>query len=278
MRRSLLTPRRALVLVTAVLLVTSLLPLRVISWVGNPGRDVVAAVQMPVTVPLKSLGDAVRRPTPVQLDIADEHHPGHARLYIEQLEQEVQQLRRENEALQQVRGVLDEDRPMRALLARVGSVSGDRLNPTLRINRGSRDGVARGQAVVTQFILAGEIERAGPVSADVRLFTAAESRLQVRIIPPNPTATDRRYSAWMEIQDDGQTFLIEAERDDPVEEGDWAHLADDRWPREARGFVVAQVTDVRPDPSDPHRLKRVTLSPAVDLTALRQVTVLVPEE
>ncbi|MFA9478715.1 rod shape-determining protein MreC [Phycisphaerales bacterium AB-hyl4] len=277
MRRSLLTPRRALVLVTAVLLVTSLLPLRVVSWVGNPAREVVAAVQMPVTVPLKSIGDAVRRPTPVQLDVADEHHPGHARLYIERLEQEVEQLRRENQALQQVRGVLGEERSVQALLARVGGVSGDRLNPTLRINRGSRDGVGRGQAVVSGFTLVGEIERAGPVSADVRLFTAAETRLQVRIIPSDPTAEERRYTAWMDIQDGGSVFVIEAERGDPVEAGDWAHLADERWPREARGFVVAQVIDARPDPSDPHRLMRVTLSPAVDLMALRQVTVLVPE-
>lgn len=278
MRRSLLTRRRALVLIAALLVAVSLLPARVVDTVAGPPGKLVAAALMPFTVPLKTMADSLRRPTAIELGIEDEHHPGQTKLYIEQLEIELAELRRENRALRQVEAVLGEGRGVRQVPARVGRYSGDRVNPTLTINRGTSQGVAVGQVVVTGFSLVGEVEQAGPVTATVRLFTAAESRLQVRLVPPVVGEPPHRVGAWMQVEEDGERFVIEVDRDSPVAVGDLAHLEDSRWPREAQGFVVAQVVTVRPDPRDPHMRRVVLLEPIVPLRSLSQVNVLVPTD
>ncbi|MEX0654560.1 MAG: rod shape-determining protein MreC [Phycisphaeraceae bacterium] len=276
MRRSLVTPRRGLVLVALLLLLASVLPGRAVSWLGNPARNLVAAALIPVELPLKRLSDTVRRPEPIEVAVDDEYHPGQAVARLRQLELTIEALRRENHALHQIKAVLGDRPDVGRVTARVSATSGDRVNPTLRINHGSRAGIARRQAVVAGFALVGEVEHAGPVHADVRLITAAETLLSVRIIPPTSAEPLRQYQASMVVNADRQSFTIKADHDEPIEVDDWAHLADDRWPREAQGFVVARVVDVRRDPDDPLRLKLATLEPIVPLLSLHQVTVLVP--
>ena len=59
-----------------------------------------------------------------------------------------------------------------------------------------------------------------------------------------------------------------------VRAGDWVVLADDKWPPELAGFRIGRVADVTPLADEPG-FARVGVEPGVDLSALREVMVLV---
>ncbi len=278
MAKRVLTPKRLLVLIAALLVLMSLLPGRVATAIASPPREVLAAVTLPVSVPLKVVSTALRRPeTGLALD--DEHHPGQGLKYRAQLEQELERLRQENRMLRQARDIVGDQAAVRLVSARVGSAStGDGVQPTLTIDRGRRHGVEAGQAVVWGFILVGQVSRAGPVTSDVGLVTAADTGLEARIVPPTRSAPARQWRGWV-AYDRRQGALI-AELDDPeqeVEAGDVAHLADISWPSPAQGFVLGRVETVQRDPGQPYLIRHAIIRPLMPLEALTQVSVLVEE-
>ena len=167
---------------------------------------------------------------------------------------------------------------MRLVNARVTAYTGAAARPVLTIDRGTRAGIQDGTVVAHGFNLVGRVVHAGPLTADVRLITHREQKLQVRLVPPGPDAEPRRVRVQIEQRDDGHTFGVQVSRSVTVEKGDLAHLADVSWPREARGFVVGQVRSVKRAPEDPYSFKNVVIEPIPPLTTLSEVTALVPME
>ncbi|MEX0884815.1 MAG: rod shape-determining protein MreC [Phycisphaeraceae bacterium] len=278
MPKRVLTPRRRLLLVAALLLVASLLPTRVATTLAAPARELLAATVLPVAVPLKTLARALRRPETPELALDDETHPGRGLQYRRQLEQEVDRLRQENQALRQVRAIVGDRPGLEAVSARVGGVSGGAgLNPTLTIDRGSQRGVARDQVVVWGFSLVGRVTRAGPLTADVGLITATDTAVSARIVPPTMDAPQRQWRGWLAYDPETQALTAEIGPDEQVEAGDLAHLDDTAWPAEAQGFVIGRVASVERDPDEPYLIRRVIVRPFLPLTSLSQVSVLVGE-
>lgn len=91
-----------------------------------------------------------------------------------------QKLENENRQLRALLGTVNEP-AARAVSARVVADSGGAFAQSVLITAGGRDGVAKGQAVVTGEGLAGRVTQAGYRSARVLLITDINSRIPVRV-------------------------------------------------------------------------------------------------
>lgn len=279
MNRPPITPRRLLFAFAVLLLISSQLPAPVATFVSHVPRSFVALLISPSTVMLRRLSVTLRPSRQNRSDSADAgdlaEQLAQARAYIDNLEQEVRELRSVNESLDQTRRFLDLG-DIRMVGGNVTAFNGDRNNPVITIDLGTDDGVRKGLAVVWRASLVGEVVQASARTADVRLIIATGMKLQVRINKPNAVGAVP-LPAFIELADDGRTFFTdEFALDAPVQVGDLVHLADDRWQFRARGFIVGQVIKAEPHPDRPLLNKRVQIQPTLPLTSLTRATVLVP--
>ena len=200
-----------------------------------------------------------------------------ARVYIDNLEQEILELRNVSESLAQIDALLDlEDINLTG--ASVQGFNGNLKNPILTIGIDPDSGVCDGLAVVWGASLVGRVVSTSANTADVQLITHAGTKLQVRIARHTPDGPTTPLTAFIEIDDDGRSFFTEEfSVDSPVAVGDLVHLADDSWPFRARGFIVGVVTEV--GKSDrPLLNSRVVIRPMLSLASLPRVVVLVPRD
>lgn len=276
-----LLPRRRTILgvVAGLCVFSSLAPPGWTAPVTGPPRAILHTLLWPVTGWLKQAGDHLRRP-PEEAGTRDPPESAMRRqyrqmlVYTRQLEQRLAEARQRIADLSRVRDRL----PLagvRLLPAPVTAWASRRGSSSLRIARGQRHGVAVGQAVADRASLVGRVSDVGGQTASVRLITAPETSLTVRIVPPTGGAVSRQAYIRMEVDDAGRSFTAQVGVDEPVEEGDLAHLADTRWPEAAQGLVVGRVTAVAPWPDDPLLYRRVTVTPEVSLPHLTRVVVLV---
>lgn len=91
-----------------------------------------------------------------------------------------QKLENENRQLRALLGTVNEPKTL-GVSARVVADSGGAFAQSVLITAGARDGVAKGQAVVTGEGLAGRVTQAGYRSARVLLITDINSRIPVRV-------------------------------------------------------------------------------------------------
>lgn len=89
----------------------------------------------------------------------------------------LQEIAHENSLLREQLG-FQKDLPLDLIGANVVSYSPDNVRRTFVINRGSRDGVQAGQAVVSSGVLVGKIERVDQATATVGLVSDPEFRIQ----------------------------------------------------------------------------------------------------
>jgi rod shape-determining protein MreC len=96
-------------------------------------------------------------------------------LRFESLEQENQRLRgvRESESASRV--------VQRSLLAEIVRVDLDPLRQRVLINKGTRDGVFRGQAAIDAAGIFGQVTRAGPISSEIILISDPEHAIPVQV-------------------------------------------------------------------------------------------------
>lgn len=292
MNRSFLTPHRWLVLIAALLLVSSFLPLdqgphraeqpqRLGSRIVHRPRALVAAAISPVTGLLHPVTTGLREQDSQRViwddweDIGARYGSALQRLHA--LERENAELKQKIMQLTQIRELFGLS-GVSLLDARVKSVSLDPLNPVLTLNRGSNNGVREHMAVASGWNLVGEVVHVGPLTSDVRLITAKGSRLRVQIAPPTADAAARTLEVQLERSDDGPWFEVRTTQQQPVAPGDVAQLTDPLWPAEATGFFVGQVTEVAPDPDDPLNFQRAIIKPIPSLTTLGRATILVPTD
>ena len=275
-----LNQRRTLMVIAAVLLISSMLPAPIATRLAHPARAVVTLALSPFTAPLKSLSDSLRdrESTPTEVGSGEDMTTqlAQAVVVIEQLDQELQAAQQQIALLTQTDEIAMEG--TRRIMARVASYSGNTVRPTITIDRGALKGIATDAPVVHGVNLIGLVERVYPTAADVELITAAGTRFQVRIRPPRVDSSGREVSEMIELSDDRSHFHVQLEQKEPVEVGDWVHLADSRWPPEAQGWVVGKVTQIRDDPENKFLFKRVIIHPMEPLGALNRVTVVVPVE
>lgn len=279
MNRPPITPKRVLITVAVLLLLSSQLPTGAATTIASIPHSFVSFVTKPAAI-LQRMSATLR---PARADAPD-FTPGgdqaeqlaQAKVYIETLEQEILELRDVSQSLAQIDALLDLG-GIRLIGANVLGFNGDLENPILTIGVGESDGLREGLAVVWGAGLVGRVVTTSQRTADVQLVTAAGTNLQVRIAKPIRDGVSEPLPAFIHVDDDGRSFYTEDFAvDAPVEVGDLVHLADDSWQFRARGFIVGVVTEAGDHPDRPYLNKYVVIRPTLPLPSLTRVAVLVP--
>ncbi len=275
MRKPVLNQQRALAVVAGLALVISLLPARLARLVSGYPRHLLAATLAPADHVLKPLADSLRRPPDLPVDLGNREEYERATQQIFELQYKLSQANQRIAELSQIRNTFRLT-GVGLLSATVTAWSANPSHPTLTVNRGSTHGLRTGLVVVRGFSLVGTITDAGPVTATVGLITATKNHLVVRIKPPASDSQPRQLTIQAHTAKTRDCFWASIGQDDPVQEGDLAHLNDDTWPPQARGFVVGTVTKIEKHPDDPILRRRLTITPIRSLAHLDAVTVIVP--
>ncbi|MFW6059675.1 MAG: rod shape-determining protein MreC [Phycisphaeraceae bacterium] len=292
MRRSLLTPKRLLVLLAVLFLFSSFLGERTAGRLSHAPRAMVNTLVSPARWSAHALSLRLRReePDPVAWDRQQMSRAELEELYgrrlreLRDLQRRHRDLRERLAQLQQIQSLAERSEQwdfsgVRYVQARVTGLTGAPNAPTLNIARGTRAGIREGAIIVRGYNLVGRVVHAGPATSEVKLITAPQTKLQATLLPP-ADATDSRDSlpVQLEVRDDGETFGVQVRRGEPVQAGDLAHLDDPRFPREAQSYIVGQVISVQRAPDDPYLFQEIVVKPILPLTGLSEVTALVPVE
>lgn len=285
MPASLLSPRRTLLVIAGLLFINSLMPTRFAIAVGKPLKALHDTVVTKVlAAPLVSMSNSIRGEPEGEINPLGsgdawtllQNELGLTLQKNRQLQTRLDEAQAQIEQLTQARSIALQG--VSLIDARVTSFSpGDGVKPMITIDRGQTRGIVKGAPVVSGFNLVGRVDAAYPVTSDVVLINAKGTKLQVSILPPLAQAP-RELNELIELSADRKTFRLTVGKEDPVEVGDLAHLADDSWPSEAIGYVVGEVTSVAPDPRDPLNRKLVVITPIKPLESLSRVMALVPLE
>lgn len=281
MNRPPINAKRVMIAATVLLLLASQLPAWLAVKVSFLPHAFIGFITKPATV-LQGFSTSIRS--------GDERTPDFsaggdltkqlvdARVYIDNLEQDIARLRNLSDNLAIINALVDTE-DISFVGAKVIGFNGNRKNPILTINIGSNNGVRDGLAVVWGADLVGKVVSTSVSTADVQLITAAGTKMQVRITRPLIDPTVVPVPAYIELSDDGRTFYTdEFPLDSPVKVGDLALLADDSWQFRARGFIVGTVVEVGPHPDRPLLNQRVVIRPNRPLASVYGVIVLVPVE
>ncbi len=281
MPRMALTRERTLLALILGLLILSQLPTKAAGVLWSEPAYLFRMILQPPAYALKRLSDKLRPPGSAELVPQDytQLKSEYERLVQQsrRLEQDLLEARQQIEQLSGVRQRFPDTR-FGLIAAAVTNWSGDPLNPTLTINRGSEDGLRVNQPVVQGLQLVGWLEQVQPRLATVRLISRPRTKMGVRLAPPR-AAESKRSPVLLELEADatGLRLMGELTKVENVKEGDWAHLHYDPYAMElARGFLVGQVEKIRPSPQDPHHRYQVVVRPVVGLAKLGYVSVVVP--
>ncbi len=280
MKRQWLNQKRVLVIVAFLLLVTSLLPGRVSSAIAYIPYQLVRAMIAPPGTMIRSIvgGDQEELDIHITEGGRDEleQRLGQAYAFIRQLELKVQNLETMIDRLTRTSERI-ELAGLRMVDARVASFSGNDSRPVIELERGSRKGIRKGQAVVHGFNLVGEVELVTAMTANVELINGVGSSLMVRLLPPSPGPAPRGgLETLIEYDPELEAFVVELGVNEDVCVDDLAHLIDSRWREESHGFIVGKVVKIDNKTDRPLLTRRVIIKPTVSLADLNRVTVLVP--
>ena len=135
-------------------------------------------------------------------------------LKAHQLDQQTVELKLENERLRHLLDFVDKQLPMRLLLARVVAVGASPHSHTLRIARGSDDGVVKGAPVIAPDGVVGTIAQLTGSYADVQLIVSPLSAV------PAVAQRTRSRSTVKGTGDIARCKLTYALRTDDLQEGD----------------------------------------------------------
>ena len=211
---------------------------------------------------------------------------------VETVEGEGRAPLREGPALDYLRALEDENRRLRGLVDQLAESQELLARPAARqvlapvltvyeggsgvsVRAGETSGVRLEDPVVVGPHLIGRVSGVAPLTCDVDAIARPGVRLEVRMVPETVTAPTREALAWVDYDEKAGGFVAELALDVPVEQGDVAHLVDERWPLLARGRIVGRVTLVDDRTSKPLLLKRVVIEPSYRVNDLRRVTIVV---
>jgi len=282
MPQSMSTSRRLLIAAGILLLVNSQLNTRYAKWLGR----VPAGIVKTVTVWPRGLihhiavGTLVEdsRTQPEGVDVQDLREDlGLSQALARALGAENDRLRRELVSFRAIGAIIDLD-GFTPLLADVTGRSTDPSNPTIGLSAGSRSGVALDQPVVVGGNLIGFVSEADIAQSTVKLITAADSTIYVRIVPIDWNTENPPQPEQLIAKHDrtGPYFYCEVQRSShSFEPGQIATVYDNLY-AQANGFTVGQVVEIVDAPDQPLLLDRIIIRPVLVPGQQREVTVLIP--
>ena len=185
------------------------------------------------------------------------------------LDQQLSELRLENERLRHLLEYTDKQAPMRLMIAKVVAVGASPHSHTLRIARGLEDGVVKGAAVIAPEGIVGTVAQLTASYADVQLIVSPLSAV------PAITQRTRSRSTVKGTGDIGRCKLEYAARSDDLQEGDALITAGGQgfFPQ---GLRIGRVTNVT---RKPHGLfLDAEVVPAIEFSRLDEVSVVVAAE
>ena len=278
MKKALLSQKRVIAALAAILFVTSLLPARFIQPVTSTPHDVVMAILTPLCAPLNALAGAIRSPADLTVMSGPDEQLQREllamRVLLKQTSNELAETRRQLHKLT----LLRRDYPLSGVpLIPAKVIESSPGNQSLSINQGKRDGVAVGMPVTDGGNLVGKISRAGTAIADVQPIVAAGTRLAVSIRPMSGSSV-RPTVASIRAQGDGRTFLGQVADRAPVRKGDLVHLDDAGWPAMVQDFVVGMVVAVEKDQDDPALKNSIRIQTVHAFGRMRTVEVVMPPD
>lgn len=185
------------------------------------------------------------------------------------VEQQAAELRLENERLRQLLDFADKQRPRRLLIARVIAVGASPHSHTLRIARGSEDGVVKGAAVIAPEGIVGTVAQLTASYADVQLIVSPLSAV------PAISQRTRSRSTVKGTGDITRCKLEYALRTDDLQEGDTLVTAAGSGFFPA-GLRIGRVTNVGKKPVG--LFLSAEVAPAVDFSRLDEVEVVVAQQ
>ncbi len=265
-------PRRRVGLFAALLLASLVL----FSWqlrapdrraVGPAGRAVLSVV-LPAQVLLSRAADAVSRSWRALNEIGQlRAENARLRAEVERLQRELAQLEEVSAEVQRLRRLVGFRPPasLGTVAARVVSRDPSRWYTTLTVDRGSRDGVARNDPVVTAEGLVGRVLEVYPHTSRVLLVTDPRSSVGVLV-------QTTRDPGVVEGTSTGQLRLRYLSRSSPLRDGDVLVTSGlgGIFPRGLRVGVVRKV--VRTAGA---LFQEADVQPAADLSRLEEVLVVV---
>jgi rod shape-determining protein MreC len=180
------------------------------------------------------------------------------------IEQRAAELKAENERLKRLLDFADKQAPARLLVAQVVAVGASPHSHTLRIARGSSDGVVKGAPVVSPDGVVGTVAQTTGSYSDVQLITSPTSAV------PALSERTRARSTVRGTGDGRRCRLAYALRTDELQEGDQLVTAPvpGFFPK---GMRIGKVTNVEPKPQGMFTTAEVV--PSVDFSRLDEVTV-----
>jgi len=252
---------------------------RVYQRIVSPLHSTVAALVAPVSRGFTWVGSALRfdqQPVAHGGDVPDLHRR------IEWLRKENVRLRGEVQHLRQQTRMLQ--RLPDAVALCFASVTGSDNGAGTRsrkIDAGrQRFGIEPGQAVAWEANLVGRISRADRLTAVVERIHTPGTLLDAVLTPADfGRAGARRGDPGPIVQLEAvgpMRFAALADKDIAADVGDLARLNDAAWPHFATGLIIGRVTAIEPTPEQPLK-KRVMVQCMIDLPALGEVAVLVPQ-
>jgi rod shape-determining protein MreC len=182
------------------------------------------------------------------------------------VEQQIVELRLENDRLRHLLDYTDKQAPTRLLVARVIAVGVSPHSHTLRIARGLEDGVVKGAAVISPDGIVGTVAQLTGGYADVQLIVSPLSAV---------AATSQRTRSRITVKGTGDMTRARLEyvpRTDDLQEGDVLITAGGSgfFPQ---GLHIGRVTNVGKKPVGLFLTAEV--APAVDFSRLDEVEVVV---
>ena len=276
-----LTQRKALVLVTLVLMACALLNTRWTSWLAHPVAHTVNTLQIPADFFANQLKTDPKLPQTESSEevlavLLDKAHAQNEALWDEN-----KKLKEQIESFQAIYEYTDR-KSVQLVEARVSRHNGNAINPTMLIMRGSLHGLKPDDAVAYKANLIGFVtDSVGPANATVSLITRKGFSIGVQIKPPpNPDQPDEKLApGWpfrTRVKSDGEGlffFTLKSSTAKKLRPGDYVR-ASDTILDSANGFLLGLIEKIEDDPTNPLNLSRVTIKPRTPIGPQRMVTVL----
>lgn len=276
--------RRVVVGLALILGLNSQLNTRHLGWVGKVPNTIVKTLADPPASLMRRAAVGVQGDPADETYVSDDHDAAEMREWIARAELLNRQLWEENRDLQRLLDaviVASEARgsqTIQLLEARIADINPSASNPTLELDKGSRNGVEPGNPVVRNANLLGFIgEDIGTLRSSARLVTAPQSRYRVRFVQLGVEVSPDSETQYVYVDPSGTYFYCDLRKDGHgIQTGALASMADDLYPQ-AYGYLLGEVEEIREHPDDPTKQVRVIVRMPIDPTQLREVLIQVRE-
>lgn len=270
-----ISSRKVLLALVAVLFGTSLLGARWTGWLTKPITYAVIETQRPARWTAANL----RSEAPARFDQTGDEDELRYRLdlakrYNDALWQENKELKAQIAAYDVITEIRDLNQEQ-LVEAKVSRYAPGVVNPSMTLLRGSRDGIEKGNAVVFRANLLGFVESVGPASCVVSLITKPSYRSEIHIMPPNQDRMENNWPVVARVEADSRGRLfsdIDKDITEALREGDIVSVSDVLRPS-ANGFVLGTIASIQAHPDRPLQLNRVLIEPRTPIGKQAKVTV-----